>query len=356
MTTLETSGWPAGEADARWRWGPLRGALNRLVPLAVFVLLFATFSVVAHNFCTLGSVLNLLTRTSILAILSIGSLVVLMVGAIDFSLGAVMAVSGIATFVFIAMGAPVWLSMLLGIAIGGVVGLANGLLVARLRLPSFLTTLAMAILIYGTLGVVFLSPKGGNPAPPPTMPASLGDLAGGHVLRITARDASGAVVEVFPGISWIVVIMAAVAVVSALILERSRYGRLLHLVGINPEAARLSGVRVVLVKAMAFVCAGLLAGLAAVLLTSLLLMPPVGVSGYEFLAVECAIIGGASLSGGRGSVMGTVIGCLILSTLDKGLTMSDADHLYLPMVLNGIILVGTVALDQARSGKRLTRM
>jgi ribose transport system permease protein len=349
MTSPPTNGRLAEESSPAWSRSQLGASLSWLIPLAVFALLFATFSAVASNFCTVGSVLTLLMRTSIFAVLGIGSLVVLMVGAVDLSVGAVMALSGVYICVFITRGAPIWLAMILGAAMGGGVGLVNGLLVARLRLPSFLSTLAMGIVIYGALGFIFLNPRGGVPAPPPTLPASLGDLASSHVLRIVARDASGADVVVFPGISWIVVIAAVVAVLSHLVLTRTRLGRLLVLVGVNPEAARYSGVRVVRVKTTAFVCSGLLAGLAAVLLTSLLRMPPVGLSGYEFIAIECAVIGGASLSGGCGRVMGTIVGCFILSTLDMGLTMTNADHLYLPILLNGLILLATVALDQWRS-------
>lgn len=330
----------------RRTWALPRPRVN-WVPVSVLVLVFAVFSFTASNFCTVHSVLTLLTRASILAILSIGSLLVLTVGAIDFSLGAVMAVSGIATVVFTLHGAPIWLSMVLGVGMGGAMGFVNGCLVAGLRLPSFLSTLVVATLIYGTLGVVFLGPRDAA-APPPTPPASLGVLAGDRLFRVTARDATGAALEVFPGVSWIVVVMVAVLALTGLVLRRTRHGRSLLLVGTAPGAAELSGLPVVRIRIAAFVCAGLLAGLASILLTSFMMMPPVGLVGYELQAIECAIIGGASLSGGRGSVVGTVVGCFILSTLDMGLTMTNADHLFLPMILNGVILLGTVFVDRAR--------
>ncbi len=130
---------------------------------------------------------------------------------------------------------------------------------------------------------------------------------------------------VFPGISWIIIIMVVVAVLSHLFLEKTRFGRYAFLVGSNPEASRLSGIKVIRVKILAFVFASMLAGLVGVLLASRLGVPPGAAAGYEMIGITCAMIGGASLSGGTGSVWGTVIGSFLISTLAMGISMVNVN-------------------------------
>lgn len=190
-----------------------------------------------------------------------------------------------------------------------------------------------------------------NSIPHPENIDRLGDLASIPVFRILSRDANGAEIEVFPGISRLVIIMVIVAALSHLILEETTFGRHAFSVGSNVEASRLSGINVVRVKIMAFVFAGLLAGIVGVLLTSRLGGPPGGAVGYAVIAIACAMIGGASLSGGAGSVGGTIIGSLLLSTLAMGLTMMNANAVSLPLLLNGLVLLSSVYLDEKRNRK-----
>lgn len=323
-------------------------SLKGLLTLGVFVVMFVIFSIFANNFFTVRSVLNLLVQTSTFTILSIGSALVLIVGGVDFSLGAVVAFSGTAVVAFALTGIPIWISMVLAVSLGGIIGSVNGFLVARRHLPSFLTTFAMGILIYGILGG-FYAFAASHPPPFP-LPASLGDLANVPVFKIFSRDATGASIMVFPGVSWIVIIMVFVAALFDLILTKTRIGRYFYLVGSNPDASRLSGIKVIRVKVLAFVFAGLLAGLVGVLLASRMMAPPGGAAGYEMIGIICAMIGGASLAGGAGSVVGTVIGSFLLSTLSMGLTMMNANP-YIPTFLNGFIVLAAVYLDQVRNRK-----
>jgi ribose transport system permease protein len=336
----------------RSKWNPLGFSLKRFFTLGVFVVLFAAFSIFANNFFTVRSVLNLLVQTSTFTILGIGATLVLVVGCVDFSLGAVIALSGTAVFVFAAMGMPIWLAMIAASILGGVVGLANGFLVAKVRLPSFIITFAMAMVVYGLLAAfgAYIGAHAG-PIPHPENLNHLGDLATIPVLRIISHDAIGAEIVVFPGISWIIVIMVVVAVLSHLFLEKTRFGRYAFLVGSNSKASRLSGIKVVRIKILAFVFASVMAGLVGVLLASRLGGPPGGAVGYEIIAIACAMIGGASLSGGAGRIGGTVIGSFILSTLAMGLTMMGGNQISLPMLLNGLVLLAAVYLDQTRNMK-----
>ncbi len=275
---------------------------------------------------------------------------VLVVGCIDFSLGAVIALSGGAVYVLASAGIPIWIAMIAAPILGGVVGLVNGFLVARVRLPSFITTFAMAMVVYGLLSAfrAFMSNHAG-PMPRPDNLNHLSDLANNPVFRIISHDANGTEIVVFPGISWIVIIMVVVAMFSHFILEKIRFGRYAFLAGSNSEASRFSGIKVVRIKIMAFVFASMTAGLVGVLLTSRLGIPPGAAAGYEMIAIECAMIGGASLSGGTGSIGRTVIGAFLISTLAMGITMMNIDKIYVPMFLNGLILLGVVYLDQNKN-------
>ena len=313
------------------------------------MVLFTLFSIFANNFFTVRSVLNLLVQTSTFTILSIGSTLVLIVGGIDFSLGAVIAISGTAVVVFAVMGLPIWLSMIAATIMGGAIGLMNGFLVAKMRLPAFITTLGMSIFLYGSLGGFFAFAA--SHAPPRPLPDSLGDLANVPVFTFYSHDASGARIMVFPGISWLVIIMVIVALIFHLILTKTRIGRYLYLIGSNQEASRLSGLKVIRVKILAYVLAGILSGLVGVMLASRLVGPPGAAAGYEMIGIECAMIGGASLLGGVGSIGGTVLASFILSTLSMGLAMMNANNVYIPTLLNGLILLGAVYLDQTRTRK-----
>ncbi len=341
------------ETTAPPRNGSLLGlSSNTLLLLAVLGIMFTTFSIFANNFFTVRGMLNLLVQTSTFTILGIGATLVLVVGCIDFSLGAVIALSGAAVVVFAAMGMPIWIAMSTASILGGVVGLINGFLVAKVRLPSFIITFAMAMVLYGLLAAfwAFMDTHAG-PAPYPENLEHLGDLANNPVLKIAAHDARGAEIVVFPGISWIVIIMAAIAVLTNLFLTKTRFGRQAFLVGSSPEASHFSGIKVIPIKILAFVFASMMAGLVGVLLTSRMGLPPGGAGGYEMIAIECAMIGGASLSGGTGSVGRTVIGSFLLSTLAMGITMMNINQIYIPMFLNGIVLLGVVYLDQKRNRK-----
>ncbi len=320
-------------------------SLNSLLPLGIFVAMFAFFSIFANNFFTVPSILALLIQTSTFAILSIGAALVLVVGGIDFSLGAVIMLSGSVVVVFATMGIPIWLSMIMATCLGGIIGLLNGFLVVRMRLPSFLTTFAMAMLIHGFLGFA----RSRAPAARASVPDSLGNLAYAPIFRMFRYDATGARVMVFPGISWIVIIMVLIAVLFHLILAKTRIGRYTYLVGSNTEASRFSGIKVNRVKILAYVLASMLAGLSGVLLASRLVGPPGGAAGYEIIGIVCAMIGGASLSGGVGSIGGAVIGSFILSTLSMGLTMMNTNNPSLPKLLNGFIILTVVCLDQIRN-------
>ena len=215
------------------------------------------------------------------------------------------------------MGAPIWVAMIAGVGLGGLIGCVNGLLVTRLRVPPFLATMSMAMIIYGILNLLAWIAFN-SPPPPHPIPESLGDLANTPVFRIYSQNAAGTRTVVFPGISWIVIIMVFVALLVHFVSTRTRIGRYFRMISSDREAARFSGIKVNRVRRFAYALAGMLAALSGVLLTSRLGLPPGGAVGYEMIGITCAMIGGASLSGGVGSIGGTVIGSFMSPPSPRG--------------------------------------
>ncbi len=328
-----------------------RAPPGSLLTLGFFLVLFAVFSIFARNFFTVNNILNFLLQTSPLTIACMGSALVLIIGGVDFSVGAMVALGGTAVYWIIAMtGVPVWVSVIGAVALCGLLGGANGLLVARLRMPSFLTTMGAAMAIRGCLDLAawFAS---NHPTPPHVIPYEMGDLANLPVFRVFRYNGAGKLpTVVFPGISRIVIIMVIVAVVLSFATRRTAIGRHAYLVGSNQEAARLSGIWVRTIKVTAFALSAALAGLSGILL-AFRMSGPVSGAGYEMIAITCAMIGGASLSGGAGSIGGTVVGSFIISILSMGLTMMNSSSPAVPHLFNGAVVLAAVYLDQVRGRK-----
>jgi ribose transport system permease protein len=210
----------------------------------------------------------------------------------------------------------------------------------------------MAMLIYGLLAAfrAFMNAHAGPILHPENL-NRLGDLANNPAFRIISHEANGAEIEVFPGVSWIIIIMVVTAGLFQLLLKKTRFGRYAFLVGSNSTASRLSGINVIRVKITSFILASVLAGLVGVLLASRMGGAPGGAVGYEMIGIACAMIGGASLSGGTSNIGGTVVGSFLLSTLAIGLTMMNVNGASIPILLNGLVLLGAVYLDQTRNSK-----
>jgi ribose transport system permease protein len=234
--------------------------INRLLTLGILAVMFVVFSAFAHNFFTVRNVLNLLVQTSTYTIVAICAAFVMIVGGIDFSLSVVVMLSGHVVMWLAVAGVPIWLSMIVAASLGGITGFINGFAVAKLRPPSFLATMGTAMIAGGALGVV------AGYMHLTKIPDSLGVLGNVPVFRIYACDGAGANTIVFPGISWIVIIMVFLALLCQFVATKTVIGRHAYLVGSNQEAARFSGIKVCRVKLAAFMLAGLLAGLVGVCL------------------------------------------------------------------------------------------
>lgn len=297
--------------------------------ILVLLIFIAVLILTTNDFLTLTNLDNLVRQVAVFAILSVGQLFVILTGGIDLSVGSVLGLSGGVTALLLANGTSIPVAILVGLGVGLVVGLINGLLVARLKLPPFIATLGM---LGVARGLVLLWTGAKTIAP---LPDAFNAIANGTVLGL-------------PSLFWILVIVALLA---AFILGRTIFGRYVYAVGSNAESARLSGVPVNSVLIAVYCISGLLAGFAGILTTSRLGagIPTAG-TGYELQAIAGAVIGGASLSGAKGRVIGAVLGALIMGLLANGGNLLAIDPFYLQIAI-GLLIILAVYFDhlQGRS-------
>ena len=286
------------------------------------------------------NITNLVLQNSYVLIIAIGMLLVIVTGGIDLSVGTVMTISMVMTAVAItSQHLPVPVGILIGVLTGGVMGLANGLLIARLRIAPFIATLGilnvargLSLVITQTRPIYFAGDNG-------FQSGVMGNLFG---VKISGEF----------GIPNIAIIMFVAALFAAFILGKTVLGRYTFALGSNEEAARLSGVNVANWKVLVYTVCGLFAGLAGVLTGARLgsAQPATGF-GYELVAVSAVVIGGTSLSGGEGTILGTVIGAFIVYVLTYGLQFVNVAQEW-QIVVTGAVLIVAVYIDNLRRRQR----
>jgi ribose transport system permease protein len=312
-------------------------ALQRVLAFGALLALFIVFSIASPNFLQFDNVVGILLATSVNGVLALGVTFVIITGGIDLSVGTVMTLSAVMTGVFVTVWhLPLSLGILAGLATGGAAGFVNGTIIARLRVPSFIATLGMLNIAKGLALVISgLKPIYFNDTPEFNRLA-MGSIAAG----IPLLEVPNAVLVLF-----------GAAIVASLILTRTVLGRYAFALGSNEEATRLSGVNVARWKTAIYALAGVFSGLGGVLIAARLnsAQPSLG-QGYELDAIAAAVIGGTSLSGGEGSIMGTVIGAFIISTLTNGLRIMSVPQEWQTVVTGGIVILA-VYLDIVRRGQ-----
>ncbi|WP_439287723.1 ABC transporter permease [Lonepinella sp. BR2904] len=326
-----------------------KALLRKLASLAGLLLLIVAFTLSNEYFFTLNNVLTIGLQTSTITLIGIGATCVILTGGIDLSTGSVVALAGVAAAMATNAGLPVPLGMLFGILVGGLCGLANGLIITQLKLPPFIATLGTMMVARGLALYVT------NAAPVSGMPESFAELGNGALFKIVEEGANGLPIVKFPGIPYPVVIMILVVILFTFALSKLRVGRYLYAIGSNEEAARLSGIKTNQVKNYAYIAAGLLSGLAGVILASrLVTAQPNGGISYELDAIASAVVGGTSLSGGVGTIPGTLIGSFIIGVLRNGLNMNGVSA-FVQQIIIGLVIIFTVGLDQLRQTKKTSK-
>ncbi len=306
-------------------YGRQLGTLSGLVGLALVL-----WALTPH-FLTISNLLNIAEQATIIAIIAVGMTFVIITGGIDLSVGSVLAFAGVVMASVLHSGLALPLALIVGIGAGLLCGLVNGLLITVGRLPPFIATLGMMSVARGA-ALMFTEGR-----PISGFSENLRSLATGEVLRVPAP----------------VIIMIGVYVIAHFVLRRTKLGRYTYAIGGNEEAALLSGINVRLYKTMVYGIAGLLSGLAAILLTARLnSAQPIAGMAYELDAIAATVIGGTSLLGGEGTVVGTLIGALIMAVLRNGLNLLGVSS-FIQQIVIGTVIIVAVLIDMAlkRRGK-----
>ena len=292
------------------------------------LLLVAFFGFTADNFFSAGTLTAILTQLPALTVVTIGMTLVLITGGIDLSVGSVVALSSaVIGIAFTVFELPLLVSGLLGIAVGGCAGLINGVLGAYFRLPIFIVTLGM---LEAGRGMAYLVTNSQT-------------VYIGPSIQSLALPISGIGVSVSFLISLTLVVLAQLA------LTRTVFGRYLIAIGTNETAAKISGIRTEPYLTWVLVISGLLAGLGGLMNAAYLgASDPNAAIGLELSAIAAAVIGGTSLMGGRGSIIGAFIGVLIISVLQNGLAQLGISEPF-KRLITGLVIILAVLIDRWRS-------
>lgn len=313
-----------------------KSLVMRFQSVLALALLVLGLSLMSDRFFTLDNTINVFRQISINVCLSIGMTMIILSGGIDLSVGSILALAGAVAaglmkngmtldYLGVQLQFTAWGGIVAGIVVGTVLGLCNGVVITRFNLPPFVATLGMMSVARG-LTMLW---TGGFPI------TSLGDEFG--------QLGTG----YFLGIPMPVWIAAALVGVFVVVTERTRFGRYLYAIGGNERAAQLSGISVSWVKLWVYGLGGLLAGIAGLIVTSRLdsATPSAG-AGYELDSIAAVVIGGTSLSGGRGSIWGTVLGCLIIGILNNGMVLLEVSPFW-QQVVKGVVIIAAVAIERS---------
>ncbi|MEO3997755.1 ABC transporter permease [Mesorhizobium sp. CAU 1732] len=314
------------------------GAHHRLLAFASLIFLVVGFSLASPNFMQTSNILAILQATSVNGVLAIAATLVIITGGIDLSVGTLMTFCAvIAGVVLTYWGMPLPLGIAAAILAGCAAGLVSGVFIAKLKVPPFIATLGMMLILKG-LSLVISG----------TRPIYFNDTPG--FTQIAQGSIIGSFIPAVP-IPNGVLVLFLVAIVVSFILSKTALGRYTFALGSNEEAVRLSGVNTDRWKIAVYALAGSICGIAGLLIASRLnsAQPALG-QGYELDAIAAVVIGGTSLSGGRGTVLGTLIGALIMSVLLNGLRILSVAQEW-QTVVTGSIIILAVYIDMLRRRK-----
>jgi ribose transport system permease protein len=299
------------------------GTLIGLIAIVVI------FGLLAPDFLSQRNLLNILQQSSINACLALGMTLVIISGGIDLSVGPTAAIAAVITATMLVAGVPIPLAILAGLGIGVVCGLVNGVLVAYVGLQPFIVTLG-TLSTYRAIALIY---TGGNPV--------LGVPQGFRALF------NGSLA----GIPNSVVMVAVIALLAWVLLKKTPLGEYLLAVGGNEEAAYVAGVPIAITKITAYVISGVLAALASMILVGRLgAAEPILGNLWELDAIAASAIGGASLMGGKGSVIGTILGAIILGSMRNGLTLMNVQAFY-QLLATGLIILVAMMIDRVTRGR-----
>ena len=288
-----------------------------------FVVLCIAISMATPAFLSKQNVLNLLRQSSIIGIISAGMTFVIISGNFDISVGAVAALSGVIVMRLATTGTNLFLAIIAAIVVCAIIGLVNGIMVAKVNVPSLIATMAMVTIVRGILLMI----TGGYPITQ-TIPM-LDSLGNGYFL----------------GIPMPVIVFILVVIVSYIVLTQTKFGRHVYSIGGNQDASKLNGINVDNQKIKVFIINAVLAAIAGLVLTGRLgKARPVAGDSYDMDAIASVVIGGTSVSGGSGSVLKTIIGVLLMSVINNSFNLLGID-IFFQYIFKGLIILVAVGFD-----------
>ena len=314
---------------------PASGAQQKLLAFASLIALLVFFSLASPNFLQTSNMLAILQATSVNGVLAIAATLVIITGGIDLSVGTLMTFCAVMAGVILTnAGMPLPLGVIGAIVVGAICGTISGALVAKMKIPPFIATLGMMLILKG-LSLIISGTK----------PIYFNDTPG--FSEISTGSLIG---KIFPAVPVPngVLILFILALVIGYVLNRTVLGRYCFALGSNEEAVRLSGVNTDAWKIAIYALAGSICGIAGLIIASRLnsAQPALGL-GYELDAIAAVVIGGTSLAGGRGSILGTMIGALIMAVLLNGLRVMSVAQEW-QTVVTGAIIIAAVYADMLR--------
>ncbi|MBB5574226.1 MULTISPECIES: ABC transporter permease [Rhizobium] len=346
MSVTNVTGKKAVANGQKRNTNPIRLILEGRAFFALIVII-AVFSFLSPYYFTLNNFLIMASHVAIFGILAIGMLLVILNGGIDLSVGSTLGLAGcIAGFLMqgvtlsslgVILYPPVWAVVVITCALGALVGAVNGVLIAYLRVPAFVASLGV---LYVARGVALLMTNG----------LTYNNLGGRPELGNTGFDWLG--FNRLAGIPIGVIVLAALAIICGIVLSRTAFGRWLYASGGNERAADLSGVPVKRVKIIVYVLSGVCAAISGLVLSSQLTSAgPTAGTTYELTAIAAVVIGGAALTGGRGTVRGTMLGAFVIGFLSDGLVIIGVSA-YWQTVFTGAVIVLAVLMNSIQYGRR----
>jgi ribose transport system permease protein len=306
--------------------------IQRLLPFITLIVLFVALAIASPHFLTNTNLSSVVRQTAVINIMALGMTLIIVSGGIDLSVGAILAMGGLLGTMAMAKGTSIPVSILIGILAGMFWGFVNGLLTTKLRINPFIVTL-------GTLGIIRgLTLIISNGLPVHQIPQQFSFLGEGNLLGV-------------PFVLWI---LLACAGMMHVLMEHTRLGRYAFAIGSNPDAAFYAGIPVAFHTTAVYAIGGALTGLAGMIEASRLMTgQPTAGQGYELQAIAAVVIGGGSLRGGEGSVVGTLVGAFIMGLLSNGSDLLGISP-YLQQAIIGAVIILAVSVDELRKRKMST--
>ena len=307
--------------------GSIKNFLIQQKSLLALLVLIAGVSTLSENFFTLNNIFNILQQTSVNAIIAVGMTLVILTSGIDLSVGSVFALTGAVVASIVGLDLNPFIAIFAALILGSLLGMTSGIIVAKGKLQAFIATLVMMLILRG---VTLVYTQGS--------PINLGMTDNSEMFEWIGFG------RLF-GVPFPIILMVIVFLIAGYILKFTRFGRHIYAVGGNESAARLSGINVDRVKIMVYMISGLLCAVAAMIeVARLSSAQPTAGTGYEMDAIAAVVLGGTSMAGGRGKIIGTLIGALILGFLNNGLNLLGVDAYY-QMIVKGSVILLAVLID-----------